>query len=99
MHRPFEWIISAAAIVVVISLGVMAYHGGRGRGAGDAGAVPELSTAYHAVALTNGQVFFGHIQSLGGEYTVLQDVFYIQSWQNPDTKQVANVLIAIGAAP
>jgi hypothetical protein len=58
--------------------------------------VPALSTPYHAVALTNGQVFFGRIEALGTDYTVLRDVFYIQSRQNPDTKQVANVLIKRG---
>jgi hypothetical protein len=92
MQRPFEWIMSVAAIVIAVALSVMAYASVRGREA----AVPELSTPYHAVALTNGQVFFGRIDALGTDYTVLRDVFYIQSRQNPDTKQVANVLIKRG---
>jgi hypothetical protein len=94
MHRPFEWIVGMTAIVIALAVSVMAYGSTRTHGAG----VPELSTPYHAVALTNGQVFFGRIESLGSDsgYTVLRDVFYIQSRQNPDTKQVANVLIKRG---
>ena len=57
---------------------------------------PDLSTPYHAVALASGQVFFGRIEGLDGNYTVLRDVFYIQSRQNPDSKEVANVLIKRG---
>jgi hypothetical protein len=90
MHRPFEWMLGLAAIVIAAALCVIAYESTRG------GAVPALSTPYHAVALTNGQVFFGRIEALGSDYTVLRDVFYIQSRQNPDTKQVANVLIKRG---
>ena len=90
MRRPFEWVVGFAAIVIAVALSVMAYESTRGR------AVPELSTPYHAVALTNGQVFFGRIEALDTEYTVLRDVFYIQGRQNPDTKQVANVLIKRG---
>ena len=59
-------------------------------------AVPDLSTPYHAVALTNGQVYFGKVEGLGTDYTVLRDVYYIQSRQNPETKQVANVLVKRG---
>lgn len=90
MLRPFEWVLGLAAIIIAAALCVIAYEGSRGS------AVPALSTPYHAVALTNGQVFFGRIEALGTDYTVLRDVFYIQSRQNPDTKQVANVLIKRG---
>ena len=90
MPKPFVWTVGLAAVVIAAALSVIAYEDVRGRG------LPELSTPYHAVALTNGQVFFGRIESLGTEYTVLRDVFYIQSRQNPDTKAVANVLIKRG---
>ena len=90
MQKPFEWIKGFAALVAAAALCVIVYQGWHGHRA------PELSTPYHAVALTNGQVFFGRIDSLDGDYTVLRDVFYIQSRQNPDTKQVANVLIKRG---
>lgn len=90
MHRPLEWILGVAATVIAAALCVIAYQSSRGHN------VPELSTPYHAVALANGQVFFGRIEALGSEYTVLRDVFYIQGRQNPETKQVTNVLIKRG---
>jgi hypothetical protein len=58
--------------------------------------VPELSTPYHAVALANGQMYFGRIEALGADYAVLRDVFYIQSRVSQDTKQVANILVKRG---
>jgi hypothetical protein len=80
--------VMASALAVLV--GVFVYQNWR------AHAAPELSTAYHAVALTNGQAFFGKIEGLGTDYTVLRDVYYIQSRQNPETKQVANVLVKRG---
>src|SRR5262245_1111996 len=90
MERIAPKITAAAALIIAIALSVIAYQDVRGRRA------PELSTPYHAVVLTNGQVYFGRVESLGADYTVLRDVFYIQTRQNPDTKQVANVLIKRG---
>jgi hypothetical protein len=57
---------------------------------------PDLSTPYQAVVLTNGQVYFGKLDRLGPAYPTLRDVFYIQSHQNPDTKQVTNTLVKRG---
>jgi small nuclear ribonucleoprotein (snRNP)-like protein len=91
MQRALAWLAVLASLVIAAALCVIAWQGTRNR------AVPELTTPYQAVALTNGQVFFGRIDSLDGNYTVLRDVFYIQSRQNPDSKEVANVLIKRGA--
>ena len=90
MKKLFALAIALLATVIAAALCVLAYQGARSHG------VPELSTPYHAVALANGQVFFGRLDSLGSDYTVLRDVFYIQSRQNPDSKEVANVLIKRG---
>jgi hypothetical protein len=90
MQKPLAWILGIAALVIAVAMSVLAYQGARSRGA------PELSTPYHAVALVNGQVYFGRIEALGTDYTVLRDVFYIQSRVNPENKQVANVLIKRG---
>lgn len=57
---------------------------------------PDLSTPYQAVVLTNGQVYFGKLDKLGPSYPTLRDVFYIQSHQNPETKQVSNTLVKRG---
>jgi hypothetical protein len=51
---------------------------------------------YSAVLLDNGQVYYGKIQSTGDHYTVLVDVYYVQQKVNPQTKEVANVLIQRG---
>jgi hypothetical protein len=54
------------------------------------------STPYQAVLLTNGSVYFGHLQDYGTSHPVLTDVYYIVSQTNPDTKQVTNSLIKRG---
>lgn len=90
MQKPLAALATAASVVIATALCVIAYQGMRAQG------TPALSTGYHTVALVNGQAFFGHIESLDGNYTVLRDVFYIQSRQNPDTKEIANVLIKRG---
>ena len=55
-----------------------------------------FSAPYQAVLLTNGSVYFGHLQGYGGSRPVLTDVFYIVSQTNPETKQVNNVLVKRG---
>ena len=55
-----------------------------------------LKAAYHAVLLTNGQVFFGRIENLGKPYPVLKNVFYIQSQVNPESKQTNVSLVKRG---
>jgi hypothetical protein len=51
---------------------------------------------YYAVVLTNGSVYFGHLEGLGSEFPVLHDVYYVQSGQNPDTKEVKSILVKRG---
>lgn len=45
---------------------------------------------YQAVFFTNGQVYFGKLQSFNGEYMKLTDIYYLQSQQaaeeNKDSK-------------
>jgi hypothetical protein len=90
MQKLLAPLATAASLVIAAALCVLAYQGMRAHD------TPTLSTGYHTVALVNGQAFFGRIESLDGQYTVLRDVFYIQSRQNPDTKDIANVLIKRG---
>lgn len=71
------------------------------------GGVPGVkSSEYQAVFLTNGQVYFGKLHSVGGgNYYQLTDIFYLQtsqnstsSAQNPQTTDSANVqLIKLGS--
>ena len=56
----------------------------------------KFSTPYQAVLLTNGSVYFGHLQDYGTSHPVLTDVFYVVSQTNPETKQVSNVLVKRG---
>jgi hypothetical protein len=51
---------------------------------------------YYAILLTNGSVYFGHLEGLGSAFPVLHDVYYVQSAQNPDTKAVSNMLVKRG---
>jgi len=51
---------------------------------------------YYAILLTNGAVYFGHLEGLGSQFPVLHDVYYVQSAQNPNTKEVSNVLVKRG---
>jgi hypothetical protein len=54
------------------------------------------SGKFYAVLLNNNSVYFGHLSGLGTAFPVLTDVYYVQSTQNPDTKQVASSLVKRG---
>lgn len=56
----------------------------------------DFKTEYQAVVLGNGPVYFGKIDKIGKNYIEMTDVFYVQSQQNPDTKQVENRLVKRG---
>jgi hypothetical protein len=58
---------------------------------------PKVNTEYQAVFLNNGQVFFGKLENAGSKYPLLKDVFYIQSNQDPVTKQVNSVITKRGS--
>jgi hypothetical protein len=51
---------------------------------------------YYAVLLNGGQVYFGKLEGLGTAFPILTDVFYVQSRQDPQTKQVTNILLKRG---
>ncbi len=69
-------------------------------GKGQPAAVPAAASIdankYYAVLLTNGSVYFGHLEGLGSAFPVLRDVYYVQSAQNPETKAVSNTLVKRG---
>lgn len=60
------------------------------------GSETKFPTPYQAVLLTNGSVYFGQLSGYGGHNPVLTDVYYVVSQQNPQTKQVNNVLVKRG---
>lgn len=63
----------------------------------DSGDAPKASTEYQAVFLDNGQVFFGKLENAGSKYPLLKEVFYIQSQEDPTTKQINSVLTKRGS--
>jgi hypothetical protein len=93
MQKLAERTSALALLVIAIALCVIAWR------LSPRDPLPATGTAYQAVALMNGQVFFGQLDAAGeaGDgYLVLRDVFYVQTRQNPDTKAVANVLVKRG---
>jgi hypothetical protein len=56
----------------------------------------QFSTPYQAVLLTNGSVYFGHLQGYGSPQPMLSEVYYVATQTNPETKQSSNVLIKRG---
>ena len=57
---------------------------------------PKFGTPYQAVVLNGGQVYYGKLQNAAGNYPVLRDIFYVVRKENPETKQVSNVLVRRG---
>ena len=62
----------------------------------DHGKGPETGTAYSAVLLDTGQLFYGKLTNAGSSFPELTDVYYIQSSVNQETKAVSNVLVRRG---
>jgi hypothetical protein len=81
------WIL--AGLLVAVAGGFHIFHSSRSSSI-------RFSTPYQAVLLTNGSVYFGHLQDYGTSHPVLTDVFYVVSQTNGETKQVSNVLVKRG---
>lgn len=53
---------------------------------GDSGKLPAVNKdGYQAVFLTNGQVYFGNLTGIGGEYAELTNIYYLQVQSQPQT--------------
>ncbi len=86
-------ILNTALVVLLIitSLVATAYLGFRlvtGTSTGSA----VKGKQYQALFLTNGQVYFGHMQSVDGSYVKLKDIYYLQVQQQvqPDANKNSN---------
>jgi hypothetical protein len=94
MQKLAERTMALALVVIAVALCAIAYrfmqHGVQ------PDRLPDTGTPFQAVALMNGQLFFGRLDTADGGYLVLRDVFYVQTRQNPDTRAVANVLVKRG---
>ena len=56
----------------------------------------EFNTPYQAVQLNNGAAYFCKLEGLGTPFPVMRDIYFVQSQQNPETKQVTNTLLKRG---
>jgi small nuclear ribonucleoprotein (snRNP)-like protein len=81
------WIL--AGLLVMIAAGIHIFHSFHKPSV-------QFPTPYQAVLLTNGSVYFGHLQDYGRQNPVLTDVFYVVSQTDPETKQVKSSLIKRG---
>lgn len=86
MQRLFAFLLSTIALL----LATQVYRDIRST------AAPAFTTPYQAVVLTGGQVYYGKLENVSGLYPVLRDVFYVITKENPETKQVTNILVRRG---
>jgi hypothetical protein len=56
----------------------------------------KFTTPYQAVLLNNGMMYFGQMEGYGTSHPVLNNVYYIITQTNQETKEVKNVLIKRG---
>jgi hypothetical protein len=81
--------------VAAVAFCVLSLSGCGKTGSGGGGF--SLDTEYQAVFLDNGQVFFGKLSYTGSQYPQLKGIFYVQTHQNPETKEVRSILIKRGS--
>ena len=56
----------------------------------------KFDTPYQAVLLTSGSAYFGKLEGFGTSRPVLNEVYYIVTQTNPETKQTSNILVKRG---
>jgi hypothetical protein len=71
------WIVLAVVVVVIIILGVL-FRSKLFKAGGSASAPAANVSAYQAVFLTNGQVYFGKLTDADSDYADLKDIYYLQ---------------------
>ena len=89
--RSLSFPMSGALLLVVLIVLGAAYYGYT-----STHRIPESTTPYQAVLLSNGSAYFGKLEGLGTPFPVLTDVFYVQSVKNPQTNEVSNILVKRG---
>jgi hypothetical protein len=90
MSKLAQRLLILSALAAAIALCLLAWQGGRRN------RLPGTATPYQAVALMNGQLFFGRLDAAQGGFIGLRDVFYLQTRQNPQTQAMAQVLVKRG---
>jgi len=80
------WAIAGLAVLAAAIFWIMRTNAGR----------TKFETPYQTVLLANGAVYYGKLEGYDTRHPVLTDVFYIVQQQNPDTKEVKNILVKRG---
>lgn len=65
-------------------------------GCAPSGTPHKFTSEYQAVFMDNGQVFFGKLEQMGGDYPLLRNVFTVQNQADPATKEVKSALVKRG---
>ena len=73
-------VIGLVVVLALVVAGLMLWQAKGGESDGGLSAVEE--DKYQALFLTNGQVYFGNLESAGEEYVELSDVYYLQVQQD-----------------
>jgi hypothetical protein len=73
----------------LIALGIARWIHGRNT-------TPVFKTPFQAVLLDDNQVFYGKLSGLEGNYPVLDEVFYIKTGVDPQSKETKSVLVKRG---
>ena len=92
MTKRTTLIVAAAVVAALVGVGVGAWYSARQ-------APPTWTTPFQAVMLDSGIVYFGKLSGYGTRNPVLTDVYYVQSQQDPKTRQVTSQLVRLSAQP
>jgi hypothetical protein len=76
------WIVLAVVVLLLI-IGAVVFRGQLFGKAKNGKVLGASTTAYQAVFLTNGQVYFGKLSNASGDYITLDDIYYLQVVQPP----------------
>jgi hypothetical protein len=88
-NTPVQIIWSVAGLVVIVA-GLLFIRGTL------TSAPVKFTTPYQAVLLTSGSAYFGRLEGYGTSRPVLNEVYYIVTQTNPETKQTNNILVKRG---
>src|SRR4051812_40306484 len=80
-NSKMPWIVLVVVVLVLLVVGALFREKLFGKKA-DTMATAKSGT-YQAVFLTNGQVYFGKISEVHGDYVGLSDIYYLQVVQQP----------------
>lgn len=95
------WIILVVIVLLLVVFGALFRDKLFGAKSGVMGTKSAMTTtAYQAVFLTNGQVYFGKMSDISGDYATLKDIYYLQVVQPPlqGTPQAGQPNAAAGSA-